>query len=97
MPKDIEERMLSAVQELVGNPELHARTNRISHALLAVASVEDPNPQIAVGLLLGSSVEYMHQLGFSRKQMLDFAASLFDMLDSAEGKKLRDATIRNQG
>ncbi len=93
----LDEAMKSAVNEVVNNPVAHARLMRMSSALLAVSSIEEPNPAKAVGHMFGSAIEYLRQLGFDRKFILDFAATMYDSLEGEVGATLKAAAEKTKG
>lgn len=94
---NFEEASKEAVKQVLSDPEAHARLIRMSHALMAVSSIEDPNPIRATGHMLGSAVEYMLGIGLSRDFILKFTADMIDLLSNEEGQKLREAAAKQRG
>lgn len=81
----------AAVAQVLVNPEEHARMIRASSALLAVSSILDSDPIKAMGHMLGSAVEFMLNLGFEKRFIVDFVTQMIDTLGNSDGDKLRDA------
>lgn len=97
MTDKLKSHMETAVSMVLASPDAHARLIRSSQALLAVSSIEDPNPSRAVGHMLGSAVEFALNIGLSREFVLEFVAEMYDMMKSPTADLLRDAARRQQG
>lgn len=93
----LDDAMRDAVNQVISNPDTHGRFIRMSQALLAVSSIETPNPIEAVGHMLGSAVEFALQFGLSREFVTEFVGKICDTLSGPDGDKLRDAARRQQG
>lgn len=92
-----EEQLKAATNAVISDPAYHARMIRSSHAVFAIASIEDPNPAKAVGFLYGTVVEYAVRIGMSREQCLDLTNAMYALVSGEQGERLRAASERNKG